>query len=205
MKYITHPGDIERESMAIIEKNTPGLANWPIMEQAIVKRIVHTTGDFNIAPLVKIHPRAVASGLEAIHQGCTVFTDVNMVLAGLNKKKLAQFGIRTACRISDPDIAAEAAKTGRTRAMIAMQRAGTLTGDIVIIGNAPTALFTLCKLIDTGAARPALVIGTPVGFVGASESKELLVALDKVPYITIAGTRGGSTIAAAIMNALLYM
>lgn len=205
MKYIVNPGDIERESMAIIEKNIPELVNLPEKEQAIIKRVVHTTGDFNIAPLIKIHPQAIASGLNAINKRCTIYTDVNMVLAGLNKKKLKQFGVKATCRIGDPDVAEEAARTGKTRAMISMHMAKPLSGDIVVIGNAPTALFTLCELIETDAANPALVIGTPVGFVGASESKELLAQLNKVPYITLMGTRGGSTIAASIVNALLYM
>lgn len=191
--------------MAIIEKNVPSLALLPAREQSIVKRIIHTTGDFNIAPLVKIHPQAVERGLAAIHRGCTIFTDVNMVLAGLNNKKLTEFGVQAICRIADPSVAAEATRTGQTRAMVTMRQAGALQGDIVVIGNAPTALFTLCAMIEQGEADPALVIGTPVGFVGASESKELLVSLNKVPYITVQGTRGGSTIAASIVNALLYM
>lgn len=205
MKYIINPKNIEQESMAIIEKNIPTLSALPEREQAIIKRVVHTTGDFGIASLVKIHPQAIDSGLAAINRGCKIFTDVNMVLAGLNKNKAAKFGVQLTCRIHDPEIVEEAAQTGKTRAMLAMHRAGHLTGDIVVIGNAPTALFTLCELIKSGVANPALVIGTPVGFVGASESKEELIKLETVPYITVSGTRGGSTIAAAIVNALLYM
>jgi precorrin-8X/cobalt-precorrin-8 methylmutase len=191
--------------MTIIEKNVPALAGLPVKEQAVVKRIIHTTGDFNIAPLVQIHPLAVERGLAAIHRGCSIYTDVNMVLAGLNRKKMAEFDVRALCRIADPDVAAQASRTGQTRAMVAMRLAGTMRGDIMVIGNAPTALFTLCEMIERGEADPALVIATPVGFVGASESKELLVNLNKVPYITVRGTRGGSTIAASIVNALLYM
>lgn len=205
MNFIIDPGAIEQESMSIIEKNVPLLASLPQKEQSIIKRIIHTTGDFNIAPLVKIHPQAVDRGLAAIRRGCTIYTDVNMVLAGLNNKRLAAYGIQALCRIADPAVAEQARCTGQTRAMVAMRQAGPLQGDIVVIGNAPTALFTLCDMIEHGEADPALVIGTPVGFVGASESKEMLVGLGRVPYITLQGTRGGSTIAASIVNALLYM
>lgn len=205
MEYKVNPAAIERESMAIIEKNIPALAGMPDGERAIIKRIVHTTGDFGIAPLVQIHPQAVAAGLRALQSGCTVHTDVNMVLAGLNKKKMANLGVKTACRIAHQAVVEEAARTGETRARVAMRTAGPLEGDIVVIGNAPTALFALCEMMEAGAARPALVIGTPVGFVGALESKELLENLNLVPYVTVRGTRGGSTIAASVVNALLYM
>ncbi|MCG8401071.1 MAG: precorrin-8X methylmutase [Firmicutes bacterium] len=205
MEYEINPGSIEQESMAIIEKNIPFLAGLPDGERNIIKRIVHTTGDFDIAPLVKIHPRAVAAGLAALGGGCTIFTDVNMVLAGLNKKKMAALGVGATCRIADQEVVEEARRTGETRARLVMLNAGPLEGDIVVIGNAPTALFALCELIEAGAARPTLVIGTPVGFVGARESKDLLASMNRVPYITLPGTRGGSAIAAAAANALLYM
>ena len=205
MDYNTNPSAIERESMAIIERNVPALLELPAGERAIVKRIIHTTGDFNIAPLVQIHPRAVEAGLAALRNSCTIFTDVNMVLAGLNRKKMAELNVNAACRIGEPDVVAEAKRTGETRARAAMRSAGPLAGDIVIIGNAPTALFALCEMIEAGTAAPALVIGTPVGFVGARESKELLVTMNNVPYVSVMGTRGGSTIAASVANALLYM
>lgn len=205
MKYIINPADIERESMAIIDQNLPQMAELPTGERAIVKRIIHTTGDFSIESLVKIHPQAVQSGLEAMRKGCKIYVDVNMALAGFSKKTMETHKIRAICNISHPEVVQEAVQTGQTRAMVAMQKAGPLTGDIVVIGNAPTALFVLCDLIETGRVNPALVIGTPVGFVGAKESKDLLVQINKVPYITVLGTRGGSTIAASIVNALLYM
>lgn len=205
MKYVIDPRAIEAESMAIIDRNVPQIRALPPEERAVVKRIIHTTGDFDIAPLVKIHPRAVACGLEAMRRGCNIYVDVNMALAGLSRKTMEAHQIQALCNISDPEIIQEAARTGHTRAMVAMQKAGPLTGDIVVIGNAPTALFSLCEQIEKGEAEPALVIGTPVGFVGARESKDLLVQLNKVPYITVLGTRGGSTIAAATVNALLYM
>ncbi len=205
MNYNPNPSEIERESMAIIERNVPAILELPAGERAIVKRIIHTTGDFNIASLVQIHPRAVEAGLAALKNSCTIFTDVNMVLAGLNRTKMATLNVNAACRIGDFDVVAQAKRTGETRARAAMRSAGPLDGDIVVIGNAPTALFALCEMIEAGTASPALVIGTPVGFVGARESKELLVALNKVPYVSMIGTRGGSTIAASVVNALLYM
>lgn len=205
MRYNFNPSDIERESMAIIEKNVPVLSKLPDGEKNIVKRIIHTTGDFNIASLVKIHPLAVSNGLTAMRKGCTIHVDVNMALAGFNKHKMDEFNIRAICRIREPGVIEQADKSGKTRAMVAIQTSGPMSGDIVVIGNAPTALFSLCEMIQSGQADPALVIGTPVGFVGASESKDLLVSLNKVPYITVLGTRGGSTIAAAAVNALLYM
>ncbi|WP_027365713.1 precorrin-8X methylmutase [Desulfotruncus alcoholivorax] len=203
MKYCIDPQAIERESMAIIEKNVPELSALPEGEKAITKRIIHTTGDFSIASMVRIHPQAVENGLNALRNGCKLISDVNMVLAGLNKNKLNSLNVESYCLINDPRVIKEAAETGQTRAMVAMQKAGSLNGDIVVIGNAPTALFTLCEIIESNRANPALVVGTPVGFVGAAESKDLLVALNKVPYITVLGTRGGSTIAASIINALL--
>jgi len=205
VNYNINPSAIERESMAIIERNVPALSELPAGERAIIKRIVHTTGDFNIAPLVQIHPRAVEAGLAALRNSCTILTDVNMVLAGLNRNKLAELNVNAGCRIGDPDIVAQAKQTGETRARAAMRSAGPLAGAIVVIGNAPTALFALCEMIEAGTAAPALVIGTPVGFVGALESKELLVTMNKVPYVSVLGTRGGSTIAASVVNALLYM
>lgn len=205
MNYNINPSEIERESMAIIERNVPALLELPAGERAIVKRIVHTTGDFNIAPQVRIHPLAVETGLTALISSCTIFTDVNMVLAGLNRKKMAELNVNAACRIGDPEVVDRANRTGETRARAAMLFAAPLEGDIVVIGNAPTALFTLCEMIEAGIANPALVVGTPVGFVGALESKELLVAMNKVPYVSVMGTRGGSTIAASVINALLYM
>lgn len=205
MQVLTDPRAIENKSMSIIEESLPELLKLPVGEREIVKRVVHTTGDLTIAGLVQIHPRAVEAGLAAIREGRTVVTDINMLKAGINAGRLSAFGMTAHCYISDPGVVEEARRTGLTRAMVAMRRAALeAEGGIIAIGNAPTALFTLCDLIEKGEARPALVVGTPVGFVGARESKEALVELN-VPCITIPGTRGGSTIAAAIVNALLYL
>lgn len=205
MEYMKNPGAIESRSMEIIEERLPELARLEPGEREIVKRVVHTTGDTAIAALLKIHPAAVQAGLASIRAGRIIVTDINMLKAGINAKRLARFGGSVRCYIADESVAEEARRTGRTRAMVAMLKAAPeLAGGIAAIGNAPTALFALCELIAGGKAAPALVVGTPVGFVGAGESKELLTRTG-VPYITVSGTRGGSAIATAAVNALLYM
>ncbi len=205
MDFVKDPKAIEDQSMDIIENALPWLKDMPEGEKQIIKRIVHTTGDPDIASLVKIHPEAVESGLNAMRAGCPIFTDVQMLRSGISQVKFEQFGIETFCLIKDPAVVAEAQRTGKTRAMVAMSMAAPrLEGGIIAIGNAPTALFELCSMIEKGQLKPALVVGTPVGFVGAKESKEVLVETP-VPYITVTGTRGGSTIAVAALNALLKL
>lgn len=203
MEFIQEPQTIESTSMDIIEEAVPVISTLPEGERQIIRRIIHTTGDVNIYELIKIHPQAVAAGLEAVRAGRPIFTDVQMLRSGISPVKLQQFGIETMCMIKDPDVVEEARKTGKTRAMVAMAKAAPLLeGGIIAIGNAPTALFELCAMVLNGTLKPALVVGTPVGFVGAKESKELLMKTP-VPYVTVTGTRGGSTIAVAVLNALL--
>jgi len=203
--FIKNPQEIEDTSMVIIEDSLPMLKKLPEGERQIIRRIVHTTGDVNIAGLIKIHPQAVESGLAALRAGRPIFTDVRMLESGISPVKLAEFAIETICMIKDPDVVAESKRTGQTRAMMAIKKAAPrLNGGIIAIGNAPTALFELCAMVRRGDFNPALVVGTPVGFVGAKESKEMLVETP-VPYVTITGTRGGSTIAVAVLNALLKM
>ncbi|MGB9803535.1 precorrin-8X methylmutase [Desulfofundulus sp.] len=205
MQSITNPRAIEEQSMRIIEEHLPQLAELPAGERAIVKRVVHTTGDLSCAELMRFHPRAVESGLSALRAGKPILTDVNMVRSGLIKDRLSALGVVVECLINHPEVVTCARARGVTRAMVAMELgAPQIEGGIIAIGNAPTALFALCRLISTGQARPALVVGTPVGFVGAAESKKELMSQD-IPYITITGTRGGSTIATAVVNALLLM
>lgn len=205
MEFIKDPTAIEDTSMEIIESCLPMLKELPNGERQIIKRIVHTTGDPDIARLIKIHPDAVEAGLKAFKAGKPVFTDVQMLRSGINPIKLERLGVETMCMIKDPEVVEEAKRTGKTRAMIAMAKAAPrLEGGIVAIGNAPTALFELCAMVKSGQLQPALVVGTPVGFVGAKESKEVLMETP-VPYITVEGTRGGSTIAVAALNALLKM
>ncbi len=205
MNIIWDPQEIERKSMSIIEEAVPELAQMSLEEQAIIKRVVHTTGDPSCAKLVKISSQAIESGLQAIRSGCNILTDVHMLQSGLIRRKLDEFGMHSYCLINDPEVVKDAKDAGITRAMAAIRKGSSLVnGGIVAIGNAPTALFTLCDMIEKGEVSPALVVGTPVGFVGAAESKEVLAGMD-IPYITIPGTRGGSTIAVTIVNALLLL
>lgn len=205
MDFVKNPKAIEDQSMDIIDNALPWLLELPEGEKQIIKRIVHTTGDPDIAGLIKIHPEAVESGLAAMRAGMPIFTDVQMLRAGISPVNMEKFGIETMCLIKDPEVAREALETGKTRAMVAMAKAAPLlNGGIIAIGNAPTALFELCAMVKSGELKPALVVGTPVGFVGAKESKELLTETP-VPYITVTGTRGGSTIAVAALNALLKL
>ena len=204
MDFIRDPRQIEERSMAIID----GLLTekpWTPVEYLVIRRVVHTTGDPTIAGLIRFAPGAIDSGLQALRRGCTVLTDVNMVKAGINAAKVAACGGDIRCRISDSQVVAAARAGGQTRALTAIRlSAELLQGGVVAVGNAPTALFEVIRLVREAGVRPGLVIGTPGGFVGAAESKEELTALD-VPYITVVGTRGGSTIAAATVNALLGM
>jgi len=172
-----------------------------------VKRVIHTTGDLGCVSMVSISPGAVEAGLAAIRGGRAILTDVNMLRTGLIAGRMEKFGVIAHCLISHPGVVEEAREQGVTRAMLAMQKgAGLAEGGIIAVGNAPTALFEICRMVREGLLRPALVVGTPVGFVGAAESKEELLetsAATGLEYITLPGTRGGSTIAASIVNALL--
>lgn len=198
------PHEIEVRSMEIIDTLLPP-GNWSEDERAVIKRLVHTSGDPGLASLVRFHPEAIAAGIAALRGGASVFTDVHMVRIGISARLLTQFGGEIRCAIDDPAIAESSRETGRTRAQTAMRNFGTaLDGAIVAIGNAPTALREVLALAAEGIARPALVIGMPVGFVDAAESKDALMASDLV-YISIEGTRGGSPLAATTVNALLRL
>ncbi len=205
MEMIVDPMEIEKKSMAIIEDSLPELKSLPEGERKIIKRVIHTTGDPGCVSLVKISPGAVEAGLCAIRGGRPILTDVNMLRTGLMAHRMEKHGVRAFCLINDPEVVCDSRQKGITRAMAAMNKgAAEAGGGIVAVGNAPTALFALCRMIRNGKARPALVVGTPVGFVGAAESKEMLMETG-VEYITMPGTRGGSTIAVSIVNALLLM
>ena len=204
MQIIWKPGDIETRSMEIIEQYVAAFELLP-MEKAIIKRVIHTTGDPALVSDICIHPSACEVGRQAIAKGCSVFTDVNMTKVGINQARLAEYGGSLHCAIANADVAIKASEWGITRAAAAMRLwGGELDQAIIAIGNAPTALFELLDLIEKGVAYPSLIIGTPVGFVGAAESKEQLMRESSVPYISVRGTRGGSPIAATIVNALLY-
>lgn len=202
-KVHNSPPEIERESMAIIESLLSGRPPFG-MEREIVKRIVHAAGDVGIADHVQIHPEAVSAGVNAIRMGRPVLTDVRMLAVGIARRAKA-LGVGVQCMVDDPAIEEQAKQKGVTRSEMAMRSFGRrLDGAIVAIGNAPTALLATLDIVAEGLATPALIVGMPVGFVGAVESKSELVKRD-VPYITVCGTRGGSALAAAAVNALFLM
>ena len=197
------PADIEARSMELITQEL-GERVFPADQLPVVKRVIHTTADFEYADNLMFSPGAVEQGIAAMKAGCTIVTDTQMAFSGVNKRVLEKFGGRAVCFMSDPDVAAEARERGETRATVSMERAAALDGPLVLaIGNAPTALVRACQLMDEGKMKPALVIGVPVGFVNVVESKELLLTMD-VPHIVARGRKGGSNVAAAICNALLY-
>jgi precorrin-8X/cobalt-precorrin-8 methylmutase len=196
------PHEIEVRSMEIIDGLLPH-GDWSPGELAVVKRLVHTSGDPSLAADVRFSAGAVAAGVAALRAGASVFTDTHMVRIGVNEQRVAAYGGTVECLISDEAIAAESRSSGRTRAACAMRSFGSrLDGAVVALGNAPTALREVLALAAEGAARPALVIGMPVGFVDAAESKAALMESD-LTFVAIEGTRGGSPLAAATVNALL--
>ena len=197
------PADIEARSMEIIGQEL-GERTFPADQLPIIKRAIHTSADFDYADNLVFSPGAVAAGIAAIKAGCTIVTDTQMAYSGVNKRVLEKFGGKAVCFMSDPDVAAEAKARGETRATVSMERAAQLEGPLVLaIGNAPTALVRACELMEEGKLAPALVVGVPVGFVNVVESKQLLLTMD-TPHIVARGRKGGSNIAAAICNALLY-
>ena len=197
------PADIEARSMEIIGQEL-GDRVFPADQLPVIKRAIHTSADFDYADNLVFSTGAVEKGVAAIKSGCTIVTDTQMAFSGVNKRVLEKFGGKAVCFMSDPDVAAEAKQRGETRATVSMERAAALEGPIILaVGNAPTALVRACELIDEGKFHPALVIGVPVGFVNVVESKELLLTMD-TPHIVARGRKGGSNIAAAICNALLY-
>ena len=205
MDFITKPMEIEHRSMEIIAPHLAGL-NLSEAEIKVYSRLIHAAGDVDYAPLIHIHPEAIEKAQKALLAGCDIYTDVEMVRTGINKRKLATFGGEVHCLIADPEIAELAKAEGITRSMAAMRRFGRkLEGSIVAIGNAPTALFEVLRLTKEEGVRPACIVGIPVGFVGAADSKEALRQQELVPYITVEGTKGGSPIAAAALNAIMYL
>ena len=205
MDFIKEPMAIENRSMELIAPHLEGL---DLDERAtkLYSRLIHASGDVGYAPITRVHPEAIDRAIEALKAGAHIYTDVEMVRTGINKKKLASFGGEVHCLVADPDVAVRAKELGITRAMVAMRQFGkALNGSIVAVGNAPTALFEVLRLVREEGIRPACIVGIPVGFVGAAESKAALAAHGIVPYITVEGTKGGSPIAAAAINALMYL
>ena len=201
------PAEIEARSFEIItaELAERGIALAPENE-LVVKRVIHTSADFEYAQTLVFSEGAATIGIEALRSGCSVVTDTKMAAAGINKRVLAKFGGEVLNFISDADVAAEAKSRGLTRSAVCMERAAALGKPLVYaVGNAPTALVRLYEMLQSGEmpVPPALVIGVPVGFVNVVESKELICSLE-VPHIVACGRKGGSNVAAAIVNALLY-
>ncbi|HOO28303.1 MAG TPA: precorrin-8X methylmutase [Lachnospiraceae bacterium] len=202
MKTYLTPEEIEARSFAIIEEELG--RELPFMEKPVIKRVIHTTADFSYADTMCFSENAVEKGLCALQEGADIVTDTNMGMAGINKKKLKEFGGKTYCFMADESVAIEAKSRHITRASVSMERTAAMEQNLIYaIGNAPTALFTLYDLIREGKIRPRLIIGVPVGFVNVTEAKELIMTAG-VPYIVARGRKGGSNVAAAICNALLY-
>ena len=198
------PMDIEKESFATITREL-GEHQPPAELAPIVKRVIHTTADFEYADTLYFSPDVVEQAKAAIYGGAHIITDTTMALSGINKKAAARFGCKADCFIADPDVAAEAKARGVTRALVSMEKAARLGEPIIFaIGNAPTALIRIRELMDAGELSPKLVIGVPVGFVNVVASKELIIE-SGAPCIVARGRKGGSNVAACIVNAILYL
>ena len=203
MPEIIKPMDIEKRSFEIITELL-GDRKLDSENELVIKRVIHTTADFDYADNLVFSEHAVRKGIEALRAGCDIVTDTQMARSGINKTVLEKLGGTVHCFMSDPEVAAEAKSRGITRAVVSMEHAARLTKPLIFaIGNAPTALMRLRELIDAGEVAPALVIGVPVGFVNVVESKEQIIQ-SSAPHIVARGRKGGSNVAAAIVNALLY-
>ncbi len=204
-RKLTAPAEIERESFRIIREELSGSGKVPYPEtEDIVVRVIHATADFSFADSLFFSPGVREAVETAVRDGGTVVTDTNMALAGISRRTLERFGASAACYMADPDVAREALERGITRAAVSMERAAKLPGRVVIaVGNAPTALFRIRELMDAEGFRPAAVLALPVGFVNVVDSKERILS-SGIPCIVSMGRKGGSTVAAAVMNAILY-
>ena len=202
MRILHDPMEIEKRSFAILSSELT--VALPEENEMVVKRVIHATADFDFAETLVFSEHAVARALEALAGGCDIVTDTQMAKAGINKKVLSELGGAVHCCMSDEDVAREALRRGTTRAAVSMEKAARLEKPCAVaVGNAPTALLALYDLIEAGKIRPAFVVGAPVGFVNVVEAKETIMKAD-VPYIVARGRKGGSGVAAAICNALLY-
>jgi len=198
------PQEIEAESFRRIEAQA-GAHSFSSEAWPVVRRMIHTSGDVGYVETVRLHPQAIAAGVEALRRGCALGTDTRMLLAGITTGRLHRLGVEPFCILDDPEVAQAAARQGTTRTAAGLELAlPRLAGGIVAIGNAPTALLRLLELLEAGAPQPALVVGLPVGFVNAAESKEALTHYN-CPFITALGPKGGSALAASVINALAIM
>ena len=197
------PNDIEKRSMEIIAEEL-GEVKLDEEKLSIIKRVIHTSADFDYVRTLHFSEDAVQKAVEALKNGATIVTDTNMAKAGINKAWIDKLGCKAVCYMADPDVAAQAKIEGSTRAAACMEKACLIEGPVIIaIGNAPTALVRLDELIKEGKIKPELVIGVPVGFVNVVEAKEIIMQAG-IPYIVARGRKGGSNVAAAICNALIY-
>lgn len=203
MTYILKPAEIEKRSFEIISEHLSGRSFKP-GEEDIIKRVIHTSADFEYADSLVFSDGAVQKALGALSRGAVIVTDTNMAFAGINKRVVAELGGEVKCFMSDKDVARQAKERGVTRAMVSMEKACGIDGELILaVGNAPTALIRIHELVCEGRLRPAVVIGVPVGFVNVAEAKELIIS-SSVSHIVSRGNKGGSNIAAAIVNALIY-
>ena len=204
MTEYVRPDEIEKRSFEIISEEL-GERVFPLEQLPVIMRAIHTTADFDYADNLYFSDNAIKTALDTIKGGCTFVTDTNMALSGINKAALARHGCKSVCFMADPDVAEKAKAEGTTRAVISVDKASELDAPVIYaVGNAPTALLKLCEYIQNKTFLPKLIIGVPVGFVNVVQSKEMLIE-SGVPCIAARGRKGGSTVAAAICNALLYM
>ncbi|MBS4535490.1 precorrin-8X methylmutase [Clostridium sp. D2Q-14] len=202
MSYMNDPKGIEKRSFEIITSEMDITFSDSRMD-AIVKRVIHTTADFEYSNILKFSPDAIEKGIETLKSGAGIYCDTKMIMSGVNKISLNKLDGNLHNFVHDEDVVLEAKKRGVTRSTVAMEKAlRNKEIEIFAIGNAPTALYTLLEMIEKGYPKPSLIIGVPVGFVGAAESKEELEKYD-IPYILTKGRKGGSTVAVAIINALM--
>jgi precorrin-8X/cobalt-precorrin-8 methylmutase len=198
-----NPMGIENDSMQIIERELAHVA-LPEELKDIIKRVIHTTADFEYAHLFEAHPQAVELAQKALQNGCSIYADTSMIVAGVSKPSLKKLNCNIECFVHHPDVVEQAKSKGITRSIEGINKASDNDQfKIFVIGNAPTALVRICELAKEGKIKPDLVIGVPVGFVGAAESKEMLRESD-IPHMIIRGRKGGSTVGVAILNAIMY-
>ncbi len=209
-KIIIDPFVIEKRSFEIIEEETlqrKGDIPFDLAQWSIVRRLIHTTADFDILDNILFHPHFIPSALRAIRKGCPIVTDTKMASMGISERRLSAFGNKVYCFVSDEQVGRRAEEMGCTRSMVAVDMAVEMLGDraLFAIGNAPTAIYRLLELMEQGKVTPPVIIGLVVGFVGAAEAKEEIIARSPVPYLVLKGRKGGSTLVAATLNALLDM
>ena len=202
--YIKKPMDIENKSMDIIDQ-VMGDVNFSEEEMIIAKRMIHTTGDFEYRKIIHFQADFIEKAKREIKKGVTIYTDTKMVHAGINKEALKKANCKLKYFIDDERVYKMSKELGTTRSACAIDLAHEEDIDIFVIGNAPTALFRILELVKEGKLDPKFIVGVPVGFVGAAESKEYLRQFTKIPSISTIGYKGGSNVAASIINALLYM